>query len=366
MIESLQLLGLDCETHVIQTQDGYLLMTFRIPTKNDESRFQPVILQHGILGSSADWIDTGRRSLAYRLNEIGYDVWLANARGNTYSKKHVALSEENPKFWNFSFHEMGLYDITALLGYIEKYTNKSKETIYIGHSMGTTMFLVFSSLLPNISKKVKAMVALAPVAFLSHVRSPLRFLAPMAKQVESLTETMGIKELFPRSNVLKHLVYDHDVLNVNKRIWESVMFLVSGFDRGHFDEKLLPVVLDNKPAGTSIKTLLHYAQIIKNDGDFRCFDYGSKEKNNKFYGCCDPPRYTVENVKVPSLLVYAKNDWLATPKDVHSLVRRMSNNPEVYEVPDEKFGHADFLWASNANALVYRPLINFIKKFPVK
>lgn len=48
--------GFRAETHIVQTEDGYLLSLYRIPGKNDSS---PVLLQHGLLTSSVDWIIPG-------------------------------------------------------------------------------------------------------------------------------------------------------------------------------------------------------------------------------------------------------------------------------------------------------------------
>lgn len=56
--------GYPSESHVCVTDDGYLLTLHRIPGKNNGKKGdQPVLLQHGLLGSSADWILNGDNSL---------------------------------------------------------------------------------------------------------------------------------------------------------------------------------------------------------------------------------------------------------------------------------------------------------------
>lgn len=66
------------------------------------------------------------------------------------------------------------------------------------------------------------------------------------------------------------------------------------------------------PAGTSTKTVIHYAQEIDGVGNFKQFDYGSAG-NIIQYGTRFPPKYKLENMKTPIYLMYAENDWLASP-----------------------------------------------------
>lgn len=82
---------------------------------------------------------------------------------------------------------MAIYDLPGVLSFIGNYTNQTGEIIYIGHSMGTTMFFAYSSTHVKAPDTVKMMVALAPVAFMSDVRSPIKYLAPWANDIEVCT-----------------------------------------------------------------------------------------------------------------------------------------------------------------------------------
>ena len=52
------------------------------------------------------------------LIDQGYEVWLGNSRGNRYSFEHVKYTLKDKEYWDFSFHEMGIYDQPALAKYI--------------------------------------------------------------------------------------------------------------------------------------------------------------------------------------------------------------------------------------------------------
>lgn len=109
----------------------------------------------------------------YILHNQKYDVWLGNARGNIYSRNHTKNNpsgwrQERKKFWNFSFHEIGKYDLPASIDYILDESNYTQVN-YIGHSQGTTSFFVMMSERPEYNEKVSMMIALAPVAYVDNV-----------------------------------------------------------------------------------------------------------------------------------------------------------------------------------------------------
>lgn len=121
--------GYLAETHTVVTEDGYLLNLHRIPCGRQgcgNGIRQPVFLQHGILASSADWVLSGpEKAIAFILADLGYDVWLGNSRGNSYSRHHTSMSNDDKKYWDFSFHEMAIFDLPAEINFIYQH-RKSK------------------------------------------------------------------------------------------------------------------------------------------------------------------------------------------------------------------------------------------------
>lgn len=47
--------------------------------------------------------------------------------------RHVKINVKSKEFWDFSFHENGLYDLPAMIDFIIKTTGFQKIH-YIGHS----------------------------------------------------------------------------------------------------------------------------------------------------------------------------------------------------------------------------------------
>ncbi|CAH0561483.1 unnamed protein product [Brassicogethes aeneus] len=352
--------GYQSESHTILTDDGYFLTLHRIPgPKSGKRGGQPVFLQHGLLASSFDWVADKNISLGFILADMGYDVWLGNSRGNTYSKAHISIPVDSSNYWNFSFHEMGIYDLPAALKYVGEVTKMEGEIIYIGHSMGTTQFFVFSSLLPEKAKTVKMMVGLAPVAYMTHIKSPIRYLSPFVNKVDWLRKFLGLNQFLPNNFVIKMLSTECENFNLGKKICENIVFLLCGFDKKQFNQDILGVILHHTPAGSSTKTILHYAHEIKNDGKFQRYDYGTSG-NMAHYGTQSPPDYNISNIQTPTFLMYGKNDWLASPTDVLKLYSELKNPIDAYQIKFDSFNHVDFIFGKDVDTLVVKPLLKVL------
>lgn len=100
---------------------------------------------HTLLGSSDDFVALGpQQGLAFQLADCGFDVWLLNVRGNTYSRENVCLQPTDPEFWQFSWHEIGVYDLPAVIDYI-LWETEQPQLHYVGHGQGSTIFFVLAS-----------------------------------------------------------------------------------------------------------------------------------------------------------------------------------------------------------------------------
>ena len=57
------------------------------------------------------------------LIDAGFDVWLGNNRGCIYSKGHTQFNKKDFGYYNYSFYEMGVFDLPAIIDYIRENTD---------------------------------------------------------------------------------------------------------------------------------------------------------------------------------------------------------------------------------------------------
>ncbi|XP_061709901.1 lipase 3-like [Cydia pomonella] len=342
--------GFPVETHETVTEDGYLLKLFRIPGDG------PVVfLMHGLSGSADDFVVSGPESgIAYLLAKDGYDVWMGNARGTKYSLRHTQLKSSQAKFWDFSWHEIGYFDLPAMIDYTLNATSQDNLQ-YIGHSQGTTCFWVMCSERSGYNDKVSLMIALAPVAFIYNAQSPiLRGLVSVPGLVDKFSSREG-REMYMRQSCGDTVGPLHKLLCVN------FLLFTAGFNLNAMNASVLPVVLGHASAGSSLKQSIHYAQQIVS-GKFRRFDYGVTE-NIRRYGFQEPPNYELTNVRTPVALIYSDADWLSDVRDVEKLSYYLPNVFDTYKIEHQQITHLDYVLGKNVKDTIYKRIKIMLSQF---
>ncbi|XP_066477513.1 lysosomal acid lipase/cholesteryl ester hydrolase-like [Tiliqua scincoides] len=366
--------GYPSEEYHVETKDNYILAIFRIPhgRYNGANKGpRPVVfLQHAILGDASHWISNlPNNSLGFILADAGYDVWLGNSRGNTWSVMHKTLKPSEQEFWEFSFHEMGYYDIPAVLYFILNKTGQP-QLYYVGHSQGTAIgFIAFSSW-PKLAKKIKVFFCLGPTTTLNYATTPLlKFLPYMPKillQVSlSWVILLGNKQVLQSPAYLK-TVFATFCLYLPK-LCANVMFYITGSNTPNVNMSRLDIYGTHSPAGTSIQNLLHWIQVLKSK-QFQAYDHGSPEKNMEKYNQTTPPAYKIEDIKIPIEFWSGGQDNIASPTDTEILGSRISNL--IYKKQIHEWQHLDFIWGLDATERMYMKMMETMKKYshcqPVK
>ncbi|KAL7694581.1 putative AB-hydrolase lipase domain, alpha/Beta hydrolase [Plasmopara halstedii] len=357
--------GYAVEEHKFSTADNYILTMYRLPKTHKEtqenipaaSKKSAVYLVHGLLDSSFTFECNFRnQSLAFILADAGYDVWLDN-NGTTWSNEHTTYAIDSDEYWNFSWQEMALYDMPAMIQFVLNTTGQSTLS-YVGHSEGTMQAFAGFSVNQELAQKVSYFGALSPVAYLGHMTSPVLKVLAMSEmdmlfngQLASFECTLIGKAC---TSFITTLMGPSVSLNATR----------------------LPVYIGHTPAGTSVKNMAHFAQGIR-DNTFRYYDYGCQCvrafglqncpglfcRNKEVYGTFDPPTFNLSAIRYPRMGFYVgTDDWITTDSDVTQLYAELKN-AEIVANHSVQYSHVDFTWGYNANEVIYQSLLTHIAKY---
>ncbi|XP_070384306.1 gastric triacylglycerol lipase-like isoform X2 [Dermacentor albipictus] len=331
--ELMRYFGYNVEVHKVTTADGYILEVDRILPNSKDNRTEqrtPMLLVHGLLGNAVSWVaNLPSQSPGFLLADDGFDVWLLNERGVPQSNYHVNLTTNDPKFWKWSFEEVGTFDIPATIDYILNVTGFSKVGL-LTTSQGTTSSLVLLSMLPEYNDKgVNDFITRGG------------FLVTNPVQQATLATTCD--------SVIREICY-------------APLAILFGKNPKQHNSTRVPVYVANLPVGSSSQNLLHYAQVYRAKNLVR-FDYG-KEENMAKYGQADPPPYPLEKIRVPFAIYQGLGDIFADPQDVDDLAERLQDVLVLKQVmPDPQFGHLDFIFGYNATDFLHRHMINLVSNY---
>jgi len=361
--------GYPAESHFMETSDGYVLNLFRIPfspkLNNKNAQKPAVLLQHGLFSCSDCFLLNGPdNAIAYLLVDAGYDVWLGNARGNLYSRNNTKISRYHPNFYRFSWHEIAVIDMAESIDYILERTGE-KNLHYIGHSQGGTVYFVLNSARPEYNEKIKTGHLLAPAVFMGNTTHPLinifePFTPYPGSKGERILEGM---EFAPGNKYINRVLDTACGGNVALPKYCRTLFSIwSGPEGLNINRTLLPQIAETHPAGISTSQGIHYIQ-LKHSNRFRLYDHA--KQNMKLYGQQEPPDYELGNIQAPTYVYYGLNDTSVNWRDIERLPDFMRNDSLklMHLVPDETWGHIDFIFAQKVKETIYDMVLAYIDQY---
>uniref|UniRef100_A0A8C3IW55 Lipase n=1 Tax=Chrysemys picta bellii TaxID=8478 RepID=A0A8C3IW55_CHRPI len=337
--------GYPSEEYEVTTEDGYILSLNRIPEPGCPGQKPVVFLQHPLLGDATHWISNlDNNSLGFVLADAGFDVWMGNSRGNTWSIKHKTLKPDQQKFWEFSFDEMGKYDIPAVLYFAMNKTGQ-KELYYVGHSEGTTLGFVAFSIRPDLAQRIKMFFALGPVATITFAKSPAIKFACLPETLLKVCHSSTYRDRLLASTPPDLLCLKRIAKNSSGNPWVV-----------HSCVPRAPFLLGGMSGARRVRWNWEV------NSQLQAYDYGSKEKNMEKYNQTTPPIYKIEELKMPIAIWSGGRDLFADPKDVAALLGRITNL--IYHKHFPEWEHLDFTWGLDAAKRMYVKIIELMKKHP--
>ncbi|XP_067285988.1 gastric triacylglycerol lipase [Pseudorasbora parva] len=353
--------GYTAEEFEVVTEDGYILSVNRIPhgVKNkDGQEAKPVVfLQHGLLAAGSNWVtNLPNTSLGFLLADAGFDVWMGNSRGNTWSRKHVSLDPKQKEYWQFSHDELAKKDLPAVINFITKTTGQ-EQIFYVGHSQGTTIAFMAFSTMPELASKIKMFFALAPVATVGLTKSPMAKLSVIPEFL--IWDLFGSKDFMPQNDLIKFFATEFCSRKPLSVLCGNIFFLLCGFDEKNLNMSRTPVYTTHCPAGTSVQNMVHWAQAVKSS-TLMAYDYG-KSGNMAHYNQSTPPLYNVRDMMVPTALWSGGQDTLADPQDVALLLTQIPKL--MYHRNIDHWEHLDFIWGLDAPQEMYNKMIEIMREY---
>ncbi|KAI8477459.1 MAG: Alpha/Beta hydrolase protein [Monoraphidium minutum] len=349
--------GYPLETYPVETYDGFILRLYRIPHgKKNATGTGPkpaVLLHHGITLASSCWVVLDPdSSMGFYLADAGFDVWLANARGNVYSRGHKTQRSIDSAYWQWSMDELALIDLPAQIDFILRRTGQRSLAI-AGHSQGATLPLMLLAARPEYNSKIWLFILLGGVSQSSDVTAA--FLRQQAQTGGLLLPalTAGLGFMLPNPLVVG---LTSGCKQSRGADWCSkfIDFLLFGFSKEvHVAD--LERIAATWPSIVCTRNMEHWTQMLTRGAGVAMFDFGTacpgpdpkphrETCNQARYGQDAPPGYDMTQVTTKALVLHGLDDTVATAAGRDALLAswgaRVVGNKEYAGAT-----HMDFIWA---------------------
>lgn len=350
--EYIESFGYKLEENPVITDDGYILSLWHLNPKFPNGK--TVFFQHGFTCTAWIFFHLGENSLPFYLLKEGYDIWLANNRGSYFSPGHISKDPKDPKsgYNNYSMDDFVASDMPAMVKYIKERTGAKKMT-FIGHSQGTTLFLMAMMHDPIFTEEsFDNFISLGTVPNLAHSKFlPIDILDMIYDLLRRATflQALNLPELL--RELLATLAKEHP--KVFGKIFDT---LASIYPSGRMDYINIYNLLYYFPGGISKINLFHWSQIHQ----MKKLVY----YNPNFHEEKTAKEYNLENLKkwkIKSLVTRSDDDTFGSYQDVTDFYDAVEDKSVIKLLELTSYGHLDVLFAESAINDIFEPIIEFIK-----
>lgn len=350
--EYIESFGYKLEENPVITDDGYILSLWHLNPKFPNGK--TVFFQHGFTCTAWIFFHLGENSLPFYLLKEGYDIWLANNRGSYFSPGHISKDPKDPKsgYNNYSMDDFVASDMPAMVKYIKERTGAKKMT-FIGHSQGTTLFLMAMMHDPIFTEEsFDNFISLGTVPNLAHSKFlPIDILDMIYDLLRRATflQALNLPELL--RELLATLAKEHP--KVFGKIFDT---LASIYPSGRMDYINIYNLLYYFPGGISKINLFHWSQIHQ----MKKLVY----YNPNFHEEKTAKEYNLENLKkwkIKSLVTRSDDDTFGSYQDVTDFYDAIEDKSVIKLLELTSYGHLDVLFAESAINDIFKPIIEFIK-----
>lgn len=316
----------------VATRDGWLLDIFRLLTRNEVKPTTRVcLLWHGLATNHEIFTQSTEEnshldSLATFLLESGFDVWLANSRGNKFTR-HAFNHANSKDYWDFSLTEYTI-DVCAVVDCILAIT-KAPSLTYIGFSQGSAIALAALALNDDLNHKINHFIGLAPALKPKKWNNETLHSIISSITPSRLSYFFGSKSFLP----IAAFVSDYFPSYLTRAIIKCVIQSTLGWKLDKYGSIQRELPLYSRIFGmTSVKSFVHWFQIME-DGRFQHFKEG---------GMC--------SVAYPTFHITTKISLYCGEKDNLSDVSYLSAalpSATIRIIPG--YEHLDLIWHKDAH-----------------
>lgn len=267
-------------------------------------------------------------------------------------------SDFTSDYWDFTFHELAKYDVTANIDYITTITKRAKLN-YLCHSQGCFQLIIGYTLNPEFFEAhVEKFGTMGAVIKISTVD---KMFPKILKQFQILEWL----EYFKIRNIMsfhqEHIKYFGYLCK--KFLW-ICKYVISSIVENEATNQIEWGNLHNlyyyQPGGSSTKNLIHWMQVIGTE-TVRQFDYGIN-KNIEIYNSTEAPEYNLEILKKVSFDIFVTTsdmDPYCNKNDFRVMLDTFKK-AKIYTKDVGNYNHLDYLWGKNAHLDIYGDILNFL------